>query len=83
MPYIKFGPNPVGNELQLEVSATDNQPVRVWMYSIDGRLVFHQVFDKTSQIWTQPINLSQVAAGVYVIEIRQGEMFRSEKLVRY
>jgi hypothetical protein len=83
MPYIKFGPNPVGNELQLEVSAPDNQPVRVWMYSIDGKLVFHQVFDKTDQIWTRPINLTQIAAGVYVIEIRQGEMFKSEQLIRY
>jgi photosystem II stability/assembly factor-like uncharacterized protein len=74
-------PNPVVNQLWIEVSKPGNDPVRVTIHDILGKTLVEQDMRFTNVIKTNSLDLSNMANGIYMIRLNQGDQSFTKKLV--
>jgi len=75
---LEVYPNPTGI-VQVSLSATEN--VKISLIDIRGRLVSTEAFNHRSDVFTQTLNFSHVASGVYLLNIESGTKKETKKIV--
>ena len=77
-------PNPSNGEFTItfesNLNSVDNN-VKVDVYDLQGRLVYNNNFINTSSIFKENIVLENAKAGVYMVNISEGNRTTSHKLV--
>ncbi len=76
-------PNPVGDRLSIRMDATHSMDLRIRLYHLTGQLVYHR--DQTTLPGTSDLTISgldRLPAGMYVLEISNGEGHIARKLVK-
>lgn len=69
-------PNPVrGNILTVTTSSTDTKTVNI--FNVLGRKVFSQTFSSM----TKTMNVSEIASGVYIMKVTEGNNIATKKLI--
>ncbi len=64
-------PNPANQEVFVEVSLAVSGPVQARLMSVDGRVIVDQTESFQAGLQAIRIDLADVAAGVYVLEVQQ------------
>lgn len=65
-------PNPSNGNMMVEYNSTSNSPVQLVAYDLLGKVVFNQATYATEGINAFSVNISNIATGVYVFEVRNG-----------
>ncbi len=73
---LKLYPNPVSNELTVELITSDE--VKILLYDISGKLL-----KNISGTGTSTIQLNDLEAGTYLLHIRGKKFNRQERIVKY
>lgn len=75
---LSYAPNPNQGRFTLSFRLKEQGPVSVRIHSIDGRALYHEELPAGAKQYSQEIDLGDVPAGVYLLEVQQG----SQKAVR-
>lgn len=80
---IDLYPNPVANRLQLQLAPTQEPGEVFWqLLHLHGTAVRSGTFQRTAPAQKQVLDLSGLAAGVYVLHLRQGLRSFQKKVVK-
>ena len=74
-------PNPNDGRFELDFSLDSDQSVNVRIVSIEGKEIFTQQIENFDGRYTNQLNLSSNPAGVYVLQIIQGNKMLTRKIV--
>lgn len=66
-------PNPVRNELVLKLNNSINGRGTIQVFTMQGRLVHKEYFDKNSSILTRNLSVAALPAGNYTIQVSIGQ----------
>ena len=77
---LTITPNPTSDKVQISVpnEAFSDQPMSITLYDLSGR----QVLSQKSNASNASLDLSNLAKGVYLLEVQAQKMIYKEKLVR-
>lgn len=75
-------PNPVYNELNIDISVSKSQEVVVELFSLTGKLMQRQV-QTVAGAERMTLNTSELPSGMYVVEASFGAGTISEKLIKH
>lgn len=72
-------PNPFSDQFHLKLSTSGTEPVTIAVYTIDGKLLT----EKTEEPVNSDIIMgSGIAAGVYVVQVKQGDRTKVLRLIK-
>lgn len=71
-------PNPVTNELTVEIKELNSEPTRICVYDATGRMLLEEVMRATKAT----VNTSQLEHGVYFVEIQNGSQKHLTQVVK-
>jgi len=74
---VKLNPNPTQHTLQVLIPSLSEQAIPVKVFSLTGQVMFNTVINNGDQI-----DLSELSAGVYFLQIAFGENVISRKVVK-
>lgn len=76
-------PNPSKGEftISFDSNLNNNSDVKVDIYDISGRLVYKNSFTNNTVQFSKTVNLSGVAAGIYIANISKGSIITSQKII--
>ncbi len=77
---IQVFPNPFTKNCSIDFSETDLKEARIRIFNIKGQLLLDEKYNKSSNVFSFGESLN---AGVYVIEIRNGNKAFSQRVVKY
>ena len=80
---VRISPNP--NNGQFQISAvfkekTNDFPLFLSVYSLDGKIVFEQKIENVQLDFNQTVQLKNVNSGLYIVRLVNGERSFSEKI---
>jgi len=78
---IKLFPNPTGDKLNLYLENQDNGELTVRMIGPLGNEVFYRAYQKPDNHFQKQIDVSALATGIYLIQIRFGDAFIIKRVV--
>ena len=78
---LSLFPNPNSGQFELDFSLDQAAPVTVRMISIDGKEVYREQIENFTGKYNNYIDISGNTAGVYVLQIIQGEEILNRKVV--
>jgi hypothetical protein len=78
---MKLYPNPANNDLTLSFMGLINTTVNVELVDQTGRVVYSKQINGTSGANSHRINITDVAAGLYNVQVTRGNQTVSRKLV--
>jgi parallel beta-helix repeat protein len=78
--YIKLYPNPVRENLRIDYKLDGQNQLRLIVYDLNGKLVL----DKNKMSTGSLLSLKQLAAGIYLISIRdsKGKVIYTDKIIK-
>ena len=76
-------PNPSDGNYTLEFNATENKEVRYAIYSITGQKLRESRLPISSGKTKAALNISSMSAGVYFLELKDGNATQKIKLIKY
>lgn len=79
---VKVYPNPAREILSLQLNGFDKNETEVKLYSITGSLVYESKNKYESPIYLKHINLNNLASGVYMLHVNDGEHNFVQKIVK-
>jgi len=79
--FVEFNvyPNPTNGMVNITLSTFDD--VKVTLYDISGRQIYSQTLENNSNTFNKNIDLSSVASGVYLLNVKSGTKTATKKLV--
>jgi hypothetical protein len=81
MKQIRLFPNPVSGELYIQLNYKRNEKIKLQLLDIAGRLVKHIELPVNEGENTLSFEISEVASGVYLLQISGKEINLSERIV--
>lgn len=80
---VRVSPNPASDELKMLIQSDENMPgVRLALYSQTGQLVSRQRLDVQAGLSGYRLDLSQLPAGVYLLQLQRGSRGTSIQVVK-
>ncbi len=76
---IKTYPNPVANYLNISLKSDNQGNAQVFLYSLQGQLVYKNNFQVQSGNHEETLDMSRLAKGSYILKVQVGD--KSEKKV--
>jgi subtilisin-like proprotein convertase family protein len=76
---FKIYPNPSRGEIHISFEKDAND-VEMTLYDLLGRLISKNDYTNPSQYFDETIDLSQIAKGIYILRIKNGDHFSSRKI---
>jgi hypothetical protein len=73
-------PNPVSDELKLNIADCGLENVEVEMYDLRGVLILEKKNEQVASNFIT-INLQELKTGIYILKIKDGERFSSKKII--
>jgi len=74
-------PNPTTGQVKIDLATDMSVNVNINIRSIDGRIVYTQNVPSVDGDFTQFVDLSQVTAGLYFVEVRTVNQHQVQKLI--
>ncbi|MCB0851408.1 MAG: T9SS type A sorting domain-containing protein, partial [Bacteroidetes bacterium] len=81
-PDMKIYPNPAQTKFNLELEGLSAGELVVSLYNLNGELVKQHSAQTLGGTHTETINLLDLPAGMYIVRVRNGDMIRTEKVVK-
>lgn len=78
---LSLSPNPSNGRFDLAFSLEKTEAVVVQFLSLDGKQVYGETLNDFNGQYRNSIDISDQPAGVYVLQVIQGEQFNSKKIV--
>lgn len=78
---LSLFPNPNTGKFELEFSLEEDQPVTVRLISLSGKEIYREDLNNFTGKYSNFIDISQNAAGVYVLQVMQNEQILTRKIV--
>ena len=75
-------PNPNKGLFTLSYEATGTEDLQIKVFDIKGETVYLKEYKKVNGKFSKEINLSNVANGIYSVEIKSGEKMYRQKLIK-
>jgi extracellular elastinolytic metalloproteinase len=79
---VKLFPNPANNQIALEVAGLKPGTVELELRNINGQRVLSEAFALPGTLLQKQMDLSDMAKGVYLIRMRNGEHVITRKFVK-
>jgi len=78
---VAFWPNPVSNKLKIQFRNSDINKVSIGLFDLQGRQILKSFEKPKTNIFTKEINLQNIASGIYLLTIQQGNKRTTKKIV--
>lgn len=79
---LKLFPNPAKNTLHIELSLVGSSDITVRILDMSGKQVMNTVDDKTGERFEGNLDISDLAQGVYMIEVTDGKYTAVRRLIK-
>ncbi|MGV3641004.1 MAG: DUF7619 domain-containing protein [Adhaeribacter sp.] len=79
---LSFGPNPTSGRLHLELTANETGPVRIVIWDRLGRETRSFKALKPHTVLEQSLDLGNLSAGLYLLEVQLGQQVLTRKFVQ-
>ena len=70
---LSLYPNPSQGMISIRFESRDDNPVDIQVFDFQGRRMFAKKFDVVNAIFNQNIHIGNLANGVYLVRINQGD----------
>lgn len=71
-------PNPASNEITIKISGESNEPIKIQIFDISGRVVLEQTITEREST----LNIENIDRGSYIIAVRQEQKISYYKLIK-
>ena len=79
---LKIYPNPFATETRLKIENNRFEPIEVYIYSMDGRLVRNEITTESEYLWKGDNQAGQkMQPGIYICKVRSGNQMFTEKVI--
>ncbi|RIJ37738.1 S8 family serine peptidase [Pontibacter oryzae] len=78
---LQVTPNPTNGKFSIKYSTTSAAPVQVRLVSMVGKVVFVETAKNVGATYTRELNLPNLADGMYVLHLQQGNRTVTRKVV--
>lgn len=78
---LRFNPNPNNGRFDLRFNLSDNDPVQVKILDMNGKEVYDDAVNNFSGNYNENIDISEHGAGIYLLQIIQGNNASTHKIV--
>lgn len=79
---VKFYPNPVVNSATVEFDLTNTVDISANIYDINGRMINKMELGKLNGKQTITINTSDLATGMYILQVKAGNETNTTKFIK-
>ena len=79
---FKLYPNPVRDNVLVELSDTEQGPLQVVLTDILGKTIRSWSFQKTNIQWRQSLNISNIAQGTYVLTVKGKTIKKTQQFIK-
>ena len=79
-PYTVY-PNPASGQVNISLAAAEDVPLEVQVFNMQGQMVIGESYSTAASLTGQPIDISTLSAGVYVLRVQYGNLLFSDKLI--
>ena len=79
---ISLSPNPSNSDVVLSLDIIRNTELNIFITDMTGRTLTHSVEQVNQGAFTKQFDLSNFAAGIYLISIQSGDSIITEKIVK-
>lgn len=74
-------PNPSQGMISVRFESTDNNSVSVQVFDLQGRAIYAKKFESDLSVFNQNINIGNLANGVYLVRVKQGDRTTVKNLI--
>jgi len=79
---LRITPNPADNVIRLTLSGQESGDVEVNVSDMRGKVLRSSTFTKKGVIWSQPLDVSNLAAGTYIIRVQSGKLRENRVFIK-
>ncbi len=77
-------PNPTTGDITLSISGLNkSQPATVSITTILGKTILTNTIQPSQENWSGSVSFGQFASGIYIVNVSQGAVSKSIKLIKY
>ncbi|UCH15589.1 MAG: T9SS type A sorting domain-containing protein, partial [Bacteroidales bacterium] len=80
-PLTRIYPNPTDDMLNIEISDAGSQGIEIEILDITGTLIYQKQLSSSGAHFTEKIDLSGYAKGIYLVKVRQADAVYIGKVV--
>jgi subtilisin-like proprotein convertase family protein len=78
---FRLWPNPINNVFKIQFTSFDTKKVNIGLYDLQGRQILQTFEDSKSNVFTKEINIQDIASGIYLLTIQQGNKRITKKVM--
>jgi len=78
----KLYPNPVEDNLNIQISGLENKDVHISIYSLNGEALFKQKYQVENGQLIEEINMHNFSSGTYLMMLVQNNKIKSYKIIK-
>ena len=78
---VVLWPNPVKNILKIQFKNSDTNNVNIGLYDLQGRQILNSYEESKTNTFTKEINVQDIASGIYLLTIHQGNKKTTKKIM--
>lgn len=78
---FRLWPNPINNVFKIQFTSSDTKKVNIGLYDLQGRQILQTFEDSKSNVFTKEINVQDIAPGIYLLTIQQGNKRITKKVM--
>jgi len=79
---IKFFPNPVIDEMQINYESTSTGLLRLEIFDLQGKIVYQQMINSQNGTNNARFNVSQLCKGLYFCRLIGNDKFETVKFIK-
>jgi hypothetical protein len=80
-PIARIYPNPTADIINIEISNTGGQEIEIELLTITGQVIYRKDYKNSQGYFTEQIDLSGYARGLYFVKIRQSGAVYNGKII--
>jgi subtilisin-like proprotein convertase family protein len=78
---FRLWPNPTNNVFKIQFTNSDTNNVNIGLYDLQGRQILNTFKESKANIFTEEINIQNIASGIYLLTIQQGNKRITKKVM--
>lgn len=80
-PELQVWPNPAADQALVGLKGLGQLPATLRLFHLSGQLALEQIIDAETDTWQGQIDVSQLPAGLYFLQVQSGTARSTQKLV--
>ena len=76
-------PNPFNDNFTVSFNSNTSDDTHITLFDIRGRKITSEKFKSINANFKEKLNFNNVAAGIYILNVKQGKLSTSKKLIKY